>query len=754
MVDIINQVWPNWVTVSMIGEGAFGKVYKVKREDLGNVSYSAVKVMHFPQDSSELNDLYRSGMDFQSIHSYYEDMIQNILNEIKIMESLKSATNIVAIEDYEVISHKDEIGWDIFIRMELLQDLGFFMTQSGMNRDQILHLGTDLCQALIACERENVIHRDIKIDNVFFNGFDSFKLGDFGISKQLERTQSALSQKGTNMYMAPEVFRAEKYDHTVDIYSLGILLYRLLNKGRFPFQPSAEKQLYAGDIQRAMELRLAGAKMKAPDMADEKLASIVLKACAYRAGNRYQSAQEMLADLRKYQQEERYDRNEIVIESKIPTRFPSENTSSMEEKPKSGKLTPPTGKHIGEEQKEQKISKDSKPVFSGKGVLIAGISLFIVLAGILAVGYLTRDTSGLAKKYTTVDKLQISARMPKGWKAKEKEDLAYAYYKKDGVYKEISYTMDFQYAAVTNLGTYCGLGAAKDKDTEEEYGIAPDGASDEYAQICLARVFQSYQLQGKDFNKTLKESAIYEINGRRYYYIQYDSGKNDDGKNTEVAIYSTVQDGAGIYYRLLVEGGKITKQDRTLFDEVMGSVKMETEGIRYCDLKAFDYIENIYELSKKQMAVKGSGIAVNMPAACDVKEEDGELLGNYKGNSYSNTYIFDTNVPYKVRVSSQTKGWIGSLSSGMNDKVANAILTEEKNEGKTINYKNYILVGSRACYALGSSDAAGRSFTYYTVYQGKLLSFTYIIESNETEAIDNNAKKMLKSMIEKATYDQ
>ena len=231
-MDVIHQIWPNWTTVNEIGEGAFGKVYKVKREDLGNVSYSAVKVMHIPKDNSEINDLYHSGMDFDSIHTYFEDMVQNLLNEIQIMESLKSATNIVAIEDYQVVNRKDEISWDIYIRMELVQDLGSFLAEKGMTRQQILRLGMDMCQALIACERANVIHRDIKVDNVFFNGFDSFKLGDFGISKQLEKTQSALSQKGTNMYMAPEVFRAEKYDHTVDIYSLGIMLYRLLNKGR------------------------------------------------------------------------------------------------------------------------------------------------------------------------------------------------------------------------------------------------------------------------------------------------------------------------------------------------------------------------------------------------------------------------------------------------------------------------------------------------------------------------------------------
>ncbi len=55
--------------------------------------------------------------------------MQNLLNEIQIMESLKSATNIVAIEDYQVVNRKDEISWDIYIRMELVQDLGSFLAE-------------------------------------------------------------------------------------------------------------------------------------------------------------------------------------------------------------------------------------------------------------------------------------------------------------------------------------------------------------------------------------------------------------------------------------------------------------------------------------------------------------------------------------------------------------------------------------------------------------------------------------------------
>ncbi len=769
-MDVIHQIWPNWTTVDEIGAGAFGKVYKVKREDLGNVSYSAVKVMHIPRDNSEVNDLHRSGMDFQSIHSYFEDMVKNLLNEIQIMESLKSASNIVAIEDYEVVSREGEIGWDIYIRMELLQDLGTFLTERGMTRQQIIRLGMDMCQALIACEQENIIHRDIKLDNIFFNGFNSFKLGDFGISKQLEKTQSALSQKGTNMYMAPEVFRAEKYDATVDIYSLGIVLYRLLNKGRFPFQPPAEQQMLFDDTQRAMEQRLSGAKMPAPAMADDQLAAIVLKACAYQAADRYQSAGEMFAALRQYQQTVQYDAEKLVIvingsggthpSRPKDTPKPSNGTISAfggdpsqdveQSNTRNKKLTPPIGKDIGGNKESDEPIPEKKAGFGRKQVKIAGVVLLVILLGVtgfLTVRYLTRDTSGLAKKYTTVDKLQISARMPKGWKVTTDEDQAVAVYEKGDVYKEISYTMNFEYAAVTRRGLYIGLKTAKEADAEEQ-GVAPNGASDKFAQAYLAGISMVYQLDGYDFDKMLKESAIYDINGRRYYYIQSDIEKID-GQNVEVALYTTVQDGVEIKYRLMVQGAKITKEDRKLFDDVMNSVIMNTEGIKYYDLHSADYVEDIFELESDQTPVGSVGVAVNMPVACKVEKEDGGLLGVYKDRS---SYEQDS---YKVNVIGQDKTFVGSLSSGMNDTVAEKILQDEKDQGKTINHKEHVLVGSHACYAVGSSDDTGRSFTYYTVYQGKLLSFSYKLEGRNTDLpINEKAKKMLRSMIETATYDQ
>ena len=763
-MDVIHQIWPNWTTVNEIGEGAFGKVYKVKREDLGNVSYSAVKVMHIPKDNSEINDLHRSGMDFDSIHTYFEDMVKNLLNEIQIMESLKSASNIVVIEDYQIIPRNKEIGWDIYIRMELLQDLGTFLEDHGMTRQQVLRLGMDMCQALTACEQEHIIHRDIKIDNIFFNGFHSFKLGDFGISKQLEKTQSALSQKGTNMYMAPEVFRAEKYDHTVDIYSLGIMLYRLLNKGRFPFQPPAEEQMYASDSQKAMAQRLGNAPMPAPAMADEQLSAIILKACAYQAKDRYQSARDMLAALTEYQQTVRYDGSEMVLAKMEPRgkvvnrsgNLSGQNNSTVAafqgktcdsknlSQSQSGRLTPPVGGDIGE-MEEDKHGEGKRAGLGRKPVMIAGIAFLTVIlgvAGFLTVRYLTRDTSGLAKQYTTVDKLQISARMPKGWEVTVDEDKAVATYKKGKVSKSISISMDFDNAALeSGEENSVRRQSVKDIIKEKDNGLAPDGASEKYAHTRLtSTAWKMAALGGGNLEDAIEESRLYTINGRNYYYLQsytkYGEYKADS------AYYYTVQDAAEIYFLFNVVGTKMTKADKKLFDAVMGSVRMNTEGIKYYTLtkKKVDP----YALADKSTSLKGGALSVTMPKEYQITENDNGIVGTYKDS------LVGIN---EVSVTLEEEDWIGDFADGMNDAIAQKLLEQMLAQGKTINHKEHVLVGSRACYAVGSSDSTGRSFTYYSVYQGKLLAFTYKVSGSDAgSTISDSAKEMLRTMITGAGY--
>lgn len=112
----------------------------------------------------------------------------------------------------------------------------------NLTEKEVMKLGIDLCRSLEYCGQLHIIHRDIKPENIFVSRFGDFKLGDFGIARELEKTMSTLSKKGTYSYMAPEMYRGEQYDSRVDIYALGLVLYKLMNHNRLPFL-NLEKQL-------------------------------------------------------------------------------------------------------------------------------------------------------------------------------------------------------------------------------------------------------------------------------------------------------------------------------------------------------------------------------------------------------------------------------------------------------------------------------------------------------------------------------
>lgn len=297
----LETIWPEWRIEEQLGQGAFGKVFRISREAMGHVSYAAAKVIEIPQDESEIRSLAAMGMDNNSIHFYLEDNARSIINEIALMESLKGANNIVAIEDYRLVEHQNSLGWTIWIRMELLQDLVSYQEQYPPSIAETVRVGIDVCNALVACHSIGVVHRDVKPENVFRSSFGQYKLGDFGIARQLETmTRAMYSQKGTQYYMAPEVMAGTEYGPNVDVYSLGIMLYRYLNDMRFPFMPPAPQAVTTNDVQSSFIMRLRGDKLPAPRNADAQLAAIVLKACEADPRMRYQTAAEMLADLKAW----------------------------------------------------------------------------------------------------------------------------------------------------------------------------------------------------------------------------------------------------------------------------------------------------------------------------------------------------------------------------------------------------------------------------------------------------------------------
>ena len=84
------------------------------------------------------------------------------------------------------------------------------------------------------CDSKNIVHRDIKPENIMVSEFGDYKLGDFGIARTMDHTTQATTV-GSERYMAPEVIKREEYGKEVDIYSLGLVLYWMLNNRKRPF---------------------------------------------------------------------------------------------------------------------------------------------------------------------------------------------------------------------------------------------------------------------------------------------------------------------------------------------------------------------------------------------------------------------------------------------------------------------------------------------------------------------------------------
>ena len=280
-----------WRIKRFIGAGSYGRVFEIERRDEFDTVYTgALKAVTIPASQGELDEILADGMDMNGASTYFRDYVKELNREIALMSKLKGHSNIVSYEDHKMFRHEDGVGWDILIRMELLTPITSLLRENRtFPRRKVIQLGIDLCKALEICQRYNIIHRDIKPANIFISETEDFKLGDFGVARIASASTGASTRAGTVNYMAPEVFRGEKYTSNVDIYSLGLVMYQLLNNNRMPLYPPYPQPITPSSRERAQAQRLSGAALPPPANAEGRLAEIVLKACAPDPAQRYDS---------------------------------------------------------------------------------------------------------------------------------------------------------------------------------------------------------------------------------------------------------------------------------------------------------------------------------------------------------------------------------------------------------------------------------------------------------------------------------
>ena len=292
----VRELYPGWKTICRIGSGSFGAVYEINRTlPNGKIEKAALKVISIPQSEGDIDELYSNGYDAASITEQFNSYLSDIVNEYSMMSEIKGYTNVVYCDDVRYIQHDDGFGWDIFIKMELLTPLVKLRDMEPLERS-VQKLGRDICSALVLCREKGIIHRDIKPQNIFVSEHGDYKLGDFGIAKTVEKTTGG-TKIGTYSYMAPEVYNNQPYGTAADIYSLGLVMYWLLNEHRLPFLPMPPKTPSISENEQARLRRFRGEPIPSPENGSPELKRIVLKACAYDTKERYHTADEMLADL-------------------------------------------------------------------------------------------------------------------------------------------------------------------------------------------------------------------------------------------------------------------------------------------------------------------------------------------------------------------------------------------------------------------------------------------------------------------------
>ena len=156
--------WQGWKIVKRLGRGGYGSVYLAQRNSAGVMEDAAVKVISFPKNEEDIEADFTDGYDLVSVRNKYKNMLHRYVDEYQIMLAFKGQTNIVSCDDFEAKPHKDGIGWDVFIRMELLTPLTTLIKQYAgiIPEEMVIKVGKDICSALMLCDSKNIVHRDIK----------------------------------------------------------------------------------------------------------------------------------------------------------------------------------------------------------------------------------------------------------------------------------------------------------------------------------------------------------------------------------------------------------------------------------------------------------------------------------------------------------------------------------------------------------------------------------------------------------------
>jgi serine/threonine-protein kinase len=280
----VDETFGHYRIVEELGRGGMGVVYKAYEESLNR--YVALKVLgeHLTQDSSFVTRFVREAQSAASLHH------PNVVQIFFIGE--ERGRHYFAMEFVEGRSVRDIIA-----------------ERGRLPYDEALDLILQAAAGLEAAHSRGVLHRDIKPANMIVTADGRLKIADFGLALPVDvesRLTASGALLGTPAYVSPEVCEGLKPDRRSDIYALGLTLYEML-AGRVPFQADSPMGL----LRQILQTEPPPIRELDPDV-DPRLESILGRMMAKDREQRFESCQEIIAELEAFRRGETRGTRHVV----------------------------------------------------------------------------------------------------------------------------------------------------------------------------------------------------------------------------------------------------------------------------------------------------------------------------------------------------------------------------------------------------------------------------------------------------------
>ena len=396
---MIGQVLGNrYEILEKIGEGGMAVVYKARCNKLNR--FVAVKILKSDLASNE-------------------ETVGKFIREATAIATL-SDPNIVNVLD---VGNQDDLYYIVmeYVKGDTLKKV--IKEYGTLNYEAAVDVAIQIAKALDCAHRNNIIHRDVKPQNILLTEEGRVKVADFGIAKSTttQTITNTTTIMGSAHYFSPEQAKGSVVDARTDLYSLGVVIYEMVT-GKVPFEADSPVSIALKHIQEDV-VSPKQINSKIP----ESLSNLIVKAMDKEPAKRYQNAKEIIADLQRIKadpnaqvqgKEESQDDRTIImapVKAEAPAKASTQPINDIQDEEYYDEYDEDD---YYDDDDDDYNNRKRKKKGSGKKIIIGILIAILVIFGLGTAGYLIASSTGESGQ----DKSEVTIPTLKGMTKEEAEE--------------------------------------------------------------------------------------------------------------------------------------------------------------------------------------------------------------------------------------------------------------------------------------------------------------------------------------------